>query len=476
MRYRILFSITLILTLMIFALLFFTFKIVRTYYANYDGEYVKSSTSNHYYRVTDIDFGDEFFKVFHAGTYNNSIHILYYNGNLNCLKLARSNSLNPKSPKDWEITTVVTSVTNSFKGLNQKPNLKNHESRSIHTVSYSMVAGKPCIAYSLIASKESEPCYLVVLQAKTANPLSADDWLFNCKRISNYKYVINAQSCYSNGQFAFLFTITNNGNQKYYETKYDELVLFTFNPKDYKWYSKSIFKRSPSENIFMSASLIPHPDLLLISYYQTDLDNVNLSVPFYLLAIKGGLSSDRSTWIKTRVISKDFMVKRGNRTIQLFYYDAKNSSVYGILQLINDSYLCLNFKFKNEKIADIKQFTYLGTPRSALNSYFQYSDLVPSANILFVNGKVIGSFVFDGVLQRRDYNIGFNPQNSSVNYINIFRKPLVEPSGRITPVATGNGLSFVYYQKKLKKLRFAREIEPKDVPVRRFKQLQNIFK
>lgn len=463
------------LTLMIFILLFFTFKIVRTNYANYDGEFVKSSTSNHYYCVSDIDFGVDY-RVYQAVAYNNSIHILYFNDNLDCLKLARSNSLNPKSHKDWIITTVVTSVTNSFKGLNQKPNLKNNDDRYIQSVSYSMVSGKPCIAYSLIATKEAEPCYLVVLLAKNSNPKNTDDWLFHCKRISNYNYVISSQSCYSNGQFAFLFTITENGDQKYYETKYDELILFSFNPASNKWYSRSIFKRKPSENIFMSASLIPHPDLLLISYYQTDLDNVNLSVPMYLLAITGGLSSDRSTWIKTKIISKDFIVKRGNRTIQRFYFDATNSTVYGILQLINNSYLCLNFKFYNEKIADIKQYTYLGTPRSAISSYIKYSDLVPSANIFLVNGKIIGFYVFAGVLQRRDYNKGFNPHNSSVNYINIFRKPLAIPSGRITPVATGNGLSFVYYQPKLKKLRFAREIEPKDVPIRRFKQLQNIFK
>lgn len=439
-------------------------------YSNFNGEYSQSSTSSHLYQITDISL-ERYSKILNVDVIKDNIHILYLNTQENSLKLAIAKTLKPQFLKDWEISTVsrkFISYPDRFSTTySTNTKLINTDFVNSYTVSYRLIKNNPCITYTYADSYDKPTLHIIgILQAKVSNPKSPIEWV-------HYKQEIKDTSDFSRLSFGlknskYLILVTRNARRK----ASDEVKLFIYDPETNEWDEKPILRFKPDDNIYCDATIISDPKQLIILYHQIDGKIKKPPGSIHILSIPDIKKVDKSTWIDSEInygYYKFAFTRLSNQVIR----DSASGTIYFAIQIGALNYDLMSFNVINGVPKNIKETNFSGQYR---NQQKKIED-GPLKNILnyrklqLLNQKPVFTSVLLGSLTRFDIDPTLKPITINFQKINFFNK-INSTFNEIFPIPLNNGLSYVYYQPNLGKIRLAREVDPKDVPK---KSMWNIF-
>ncbi len=469
MKMKIITLFTFLLCMIFIGILIGLYLYLNINYVSFNGEYVKSINSPHVFCITDICF-EKKAVILSAKVINNSIHVVYFLKDKNCLKLARSNSLTPQSPKDWQTSEVLKDIMNNdtFSKI-LKENLPFDDSILFDQYSfcYRTVDGKPSFSFLLSETdnNNSTSYTLNLLIAKTENPTSINDWVRYKNHASNFDDSANISFRYYKGQYLFLYNEFkfHQKNNSYL----DDVVIVAFDPKSQKWIKHYIINCNPAVPKVFQTSFVENNNQLLILYIQRDAENRKALIDVKLLSLANVDLSNSPKWhdtFLTRDYYKNVSRSIGNSTV----YDENSNVIYCVLQDRKSSLNLLKINVFNEMPRIINKDYLRGYTYRIIK--YQSGGLmqIPDyQNLSLVNNKPVYTDIKYGNMLRYEFKSEIDFNKVSVSNIEIFSKLFSSPDKEIFPLPIDKQLSYIYFQPNLGKLRLAREVDPRDIPKRK---------
>lgn len=466
MKKKMIILLTFLLCLIFFALLTGLYLFLKTDHVCFDGEYVKSVNSPHVFYITDICF-EKKAVILSVKVIDDSIHVVYFLKDKNCLKLARSNSLTPKSPNEWQTSEVLKDIINNdtfIKKLKENLPFEDFILFDQYSFCYRTVDGKPSFSFLLNESDNNDTTSYTfnLLIAKTENPTSINDWVRYKTKASNFDDTANISFRYYKGQYLFLYNEFKflQKNNRYL----DDVVIVAFDPKSQKWSKHYIINCNPAVPKVFETSFVENINQLLILYIQRDADNRKVPIDVRLMSLVSGDLSNNPKWLDT-FLTRDYYKNISRSLGSSAVYDENSDLIYCVLQDRKSRLNLLKINIVNKMPQYINK-GYLGgyTYNNIRNQSRGLMQIPRYQNLSLVNNKPVYTDITFGNMLRYEFKSEIDINKVSLSNIDIFSKLFSSPDNDIFPLPIDNRLSYIYFQPNLGKLRLAREVDPSEVP------------
>lgn len=464
-----------ILVILILAILMTNYVVSNNFnfwYSNYNGEYVHSPNSNQTFYLTDVLY-EKNVKLISALVSNNSIYALYFNEEQNSLKLAVSKTFTPKSTNDWQVHTIIKNAVIDKNASGVWEYSDYYRVKFImpsNLIDFKIIDGKPCIAFVTKSLDEISPIYtLNLLISNSETPLSESDWLLTQNEIQDFYH----RSKITLGSFKdnFIVITTTHDGQKNEKGTLDTLtiaVLNSYNIKSKHWINIPVLTFKEDFSLEVYTGFIEDPNDLYIIYSKMNVMNRKNPKVSNILCIPNFDLKNKANWIDSRLtIASRYFATYENLVDYSNYLvvDKKIGKYYFFVEDKQPAFRLVTFYLNQRKPEKIKDIPIYGS--IAGNYLYQSGGKLNMSNdyrqLFWANSKLTLSVNNFGNLFQ--FKIDQNKKIPSVQIENVdfFNKFFSLPYS-FKPISNGKELSYIYYQANLGKIRFAREINPSEVP------------